>query len=166
MANSTAITDYLGQGLLSARPTTPPVATTVLSIYYATDKEQTYQYDWVLGAWVTLGGNNFRFGFFIGGVPTSSQLLFSWKFTDAVKFPTNLTGGEFSIAVNPTSSFTLTLNKNGSSIGTVVFSTAGAPTVTVTATSFAIADVFTVVAPGTVDATASGINFAIKAQYA
>ena len=42
---STLITDYLGKGLLSARPATPPVASNALAIYFATDIAQLSEYD-------------------------------------------------------------------------------------------------------------------------
>lgn len=52
MTASTLITDYIAYGLLSARPTTPPVASGVSSMYYATDTTTLYIWD---GTWNIAG---------------------------------------------------------------------------------------------------------------
>lgn len=55
MANSTSIIDYMGEGLASARPTTPPVSSAALAFYYSTD---TTTLDlWNGSAWVAVAGS-------------------------------------------------------------------------------------------------------------
>jgi hypothetical protein len=53
MSSGTIITDYLGRGLLSARPATPPVPTGGTGFYYATDVTTTYV--WTGSAWASVG---------------------------------------------------------------------------------------------------------------
>lgn len=80
------------------------------------------------------------------------------------KLPIALSGSNFYIGTNPTGTMTWTLYKNGSSIGTIAFSTIGVATVTFTvAASFAVGDVLTVQAPSSVDATGADIGFNIAA---
>ena len=52
MAESTLLTDYMGRGLASARPTSLSVATNALALYYATDTS-TWAY-WNGSGWTTL----------------------------------------------------------------------------------------------------------------
>lgn len=48
--------DYLGEGLFSARPVTPNLATGALGLYYATDTNTLYAWDG--SAWDTVGGGS------------------------------------------------------------------------------------------------------------
>ena len=52
MASSTLIGDYIGYGLHSARPTTPPSAAGVAPIYYETDTTTAFQ--WNGSAWIAI----------------------------------------------------------------------------------------------------------------
>ena len=54
MSSGTIITDYLGRGLLSAIPATPPIPTGGTGFYYATDV--TTLYVWNGSAWTAVGG--------------------------------------------------------------------------------------------------------------
>lgn len=54
--SSTLITQYLGQGLLSAKPGTPSVATGCIGLYYATDTNAFLVY--ANGAWQAAGGTD------------------------------------------------------------------------------------------------------------
>lgn len=49
------ITDYLGSGLLSARPASPSVPSGGTALYYATDTAAAYV--WTGSAWVTMSGS-------------------------------------------------------------------------------------------------------------
>ena len=56
---STLITDYIGEGLATNRPTTPPIAPSALGLYYATDTGQFSLWNgsgWVNVLLVTSGG--------------------------------------------------------------------------------------------------------------
>jgi hypothetical protein len=54
MSSGTIITDYLGRGLLSARPATPPVPAGGMGFYYATDVVTLFLWDG--SAWQPVGG--------------------------------------------------------------------------------------------------------------
>lgn len=58
---SSILTDYLGQGPASARPTSPPIGTTALALYYADDTGVLSLWDTATSAWVTVssGGTPF-----------------------------------------------------------------------------------------------------------
>lgn len=92
---------------------------------------------------------------FVPGTMSNAQLLFRLKTTRAFTLPINLTGSFVTANTAATASTTLTLKKNGSSIGTAVFAISGT-TATLTfsaAVSFASGDVLTIEGPATADAT-------------
>lgn len=96
------------------------------------------------------------------GKPGNSQ-QYSFIASRAFQLPASLTGSKAWIGTNPTATLTMTLNKNGSSIGTVVFSTSGVPTITfASAVTFAIGDVLTIVAPASADATGADIALTLN----
>lgn len=100
----------------------------------------------------------------ISGLPGASQNI-PIVMNQAITVPISLTGSNFAIGTNPTSTMTFVLKKNGSSIGSVAFSTGGSATVTFTAAvSFAIGDVFTITAPGSQDATGADVSLNFKAS--
>jgi len=73
MTASTLITDYLGAGLASARPATPPVAVGALALFYATDTGALSR--WTGAAWadvltVGVGGPTWTSG---TSAPSSTQ---------------------------------------------------------------------------------------------
>ena len=66
-----------------------------------------------------------------------------------------------------TASTTLTVSKNGTSIGTIVFAAAGTTgTFSGTTTSFAVSDVLTISAPSTADTTLSDVGISLVATLA
>jgi hypothetical protein len=100
---------------------------------------------------------------FFGGKPTATELVFKHSFRRQLKLVASLTGSKFLIDTNPTATMTWTINKNGSSVGTVAFSTSGVPTVTFSSdVTFAVDDTLSITAPGSVDATGADITFALK----
>lgn len=101
---------------------------------------------------------------FFGGVLGASEKLARIVADRAFTLPVDLAGSQAAIGINPDSTLTLTLLKNGASIGTVTFSTIGAPTITVaSSTAFSVGDVFGVDAPASADASGADISLAIKA---
>jgi hypothetical protein len=55
MASSSLITDYLGRGALSGRPSHPNIPPGAIAVYYATDTGGYYTYNG--SAWVLIGGS-------------------------------------------------------------------------------------------------------------
>lgn len=56
MAASTKLSDYLGVGLAAARPATPPIGTSLIAFYYATDTSALSVY--ANGAWSAVGAGS------------------------------------------------------------------------------------------------------------
>lgn len=93
------------------------------------------------------------FGFFFSGKPSGSQVIFEMQLQKAIKLPASLTGSQIGTNTNPTSDWTMTLLKNGVSIGTIKF-TGGTGAVTITFTStvaFAIGDKFQITGQSVAD---------------
>jgi hypothetical protein len=101
-----------------------------------------------------------------GAMGNSQKLIAAYKFATSATLPASLTGSSFVALVAATASTTVTLYKNGASIGTLVWAAAGTvPTVTfTTATTFAIGDYFQVIGPATADATLADIGLTFKAS--
>lgn len=101
--------------------------------------------------------------FCFSGMPGTSQTV-EVVAVRSYQLPASLTGSQFKIGVNPTSTMTFSLTKNGSSIGSVAFSTAGSPTVTfASAVTFSAGDVLGIVAPNPQDATGANVGFSFEA---
>lgn len=99
---------------------------------------------------------------FYPGVLANSAVLLRHVAVRAWSLPTNASGSALSAGTAATGSTTLTLKKNGSSIGTAVVSASGTTAAfTVTATSFAATDVLTVEGPGTADATLANVALSL-----
>lgn len=98
------------------------------------------------------------------GLPGSGALVFLFTARMTINFAGNFAGSEGSVGVNPTSTATYTVNKNGSSIGTIVVSTGGVVTFTTTsgtAKSLASGDRMTITAPSPQDATLADVAITI-----
>lgn len=101
---------------------------------------------------------------FISGTMVNAQELLRMNVVRAFTLPINLTGSLAKSGVAATGSTTVTLNKNGSSIGTLVWSAAGT-TAAITfaaAVSFAVGDTFTITGPATFDATLANVGIDLK----
>lgn len=92
-------------------------------------------------------------------VPTNSQTLLVVNIVRPMTLPEDLDDGVFpsicTVGVAPTADTTLTLRKNGGSIGTLVFHTDQTVTTTITATSFVASDQLSITAQASADATAA-----------
>lgn len=100
---------------------------------------------------------NISLGFVISGKPSASQNIL-YAFNYSATMPTSLTGGVFKIGTNPTGTMTFTLTKNGSSIGSIAFSTLGVATPTFASpVSVVSGDLLEITAPGSQDATGADV---------
>lgn len=97
---------------------------------------------------------------FIPDTFDAGQVLYAHVFTDAVTFQSNL-DGLAGAEVASTGTATVNVTKNGTSIGSLTYSTSATGTFSVTATSFAVGDILRFVAPATADATLAGVRFNI-----
>lgn len=93
------------------------------------------------------------------GTYTANQELYFSTPVRNVTLPAALAGSNIGCRQNPTSTATVTLKKNGSSIGTVSISTSGVPTVTfTTAVTFnGTSDTFSMTAQASPDPTFAGL---------
>lgn len=100
---------------------------------------------------------------FVEAVMTNGETLFSLVATRAFRIPSGAAGSAGKAGVAATASTTVTLTKNGSSFGTLVWAIAGtAATVTVSAdTDFAVGDVLAILGPATADATLSAVAISL-----
>ena len=105
---------------------------------------------------------------FFSGKPTASQVIYGYVFPAFGRLPKNLPLSQIVITVAATASTVLTINKNGSSIGTATFAISGT-TATFSFTNdvtFAKGDTLTIVAPGSADATAANFIISLVPQLA
>lgn len=102
----------------------------------------------------------------IPGVMTNNMLVIGLDAVRTFTIPISLTGSTGKAGVAATGSTTLTLNKNGSPIGTLVWSPSGttAAKTFASAVSFAVGDIFTLTGPATADATLADIRISLKAK--
>lgn len=105
------------------------------------------------------GGQPYDLNVFISGVMSNNQEVFRHNAVRPYTLPSGLTGSIFTAGVAATASTTLTIKKNGSSIGTLVWAISGTvPTVTFASpVSFAVTDVLTIEGPATADTTLANI---------
>ena len=102
---------------------------------------------------------------FIPGQPEEDAQLLRLKADRAFTIPTNAAGSQSDAAVAADANTVITLEKNGSSFGTLTFSAASTVGVwAVSATSFAIGDVLGIVGPSAADAALEGITFTIQGE--
>lgn len=101
------------------------------------------------------------------GQPTASLIVGMYTFTSTVTFPGNFAGAQGKVVgTNPASTATFTVNKNGSSVGSVAISTGGVFTFTSTsgaAVTFNAGDEMTVIAPGSPDASLATFSMSFPA---
>lgn len=103
---------------------------------------------------------------FVPGTMVANQLLYRMKATRAFTLKAGLPGSYASATVAATASTTVTLKKNGTSIGTAVWSAAGVDAAFTFAAdvAFAAADVLTVEGPASPDATLANVSFDLIGQ--
>lgn len=122
-----------------------------------------------------LGLNKRLFGFSIlASAPTASEVLFAWTppSGETVTIPGNLSSATYmktSSGSNPASTYTMTIMKNGSSVGTIAISTSGVVTyATTSGASISLVggtDVLEIVAPSSTDSGAVGYTFNMQGTY-
>lgn len=96
------------------------------------------------------------------GKPLAGQLLARYLFTYAASISESLTAAKCRVAA--AASTTFTLKKNGTSIGTAIFASAGTTaTVDLTSTSiaFAVGDVLTIEAPAVQDTSLEDLSLTV-----
>jgi len=98
---------------------------------------------------------------FAGGTLSTNEVLFRYEFTSAATLPAGLTGSQGSSGTAATGSPALSIRKNGTQFATATWSGTEPTFAAASATSFAINDVLSVVAPSTADATLADVNISL-----
>jgi hypothetical protein len=145
------------------------IAPRVGMVVYVVLTDEVLQYGvsttgWATPSWVgTTPVNPYDVGSMGTGVPTASLVMMRYPFPRQVVFPAGLTGSRGVAEVAATAQTDFDIKKNGSSVGTMRFA-ASATTATfimASQTTFVAGDILRVVAPGTPDATLSGVGFGL-----
>lgn len=106
-------------------------------------------------------GNPYVLSFDAPGVPADDMIVFHHTFRMAVNFPADMSNSAVSADVAATATTDLLLKKNTSTtVGTVRFAAAGtsATFIGFSASSWAVGDLLTLVAPATADATLADLH--------
>lgn len=99
---------------------------------------------------------------FAAGVLTASQVVARVTFNRSVQFPASLTGSNATAEAASTGTATLNIQKNGTNVGTVVYTTSATATFTMgSQTTFNAGDVMRIVGPGSADATLAGVAISL-----
>lgn len=106
----------------------------------------------------TPGDRPFDMGIYIPGKPGAAQNVLRFTAVRAFHLPINLTGSTANAAVGSSGTAVFSLEKNGSVIGSVTFTASATGVLSFTAAvDFAIGDIFSIVAPATVDSALQDI---------
>lgn len=100
-------------------------------------------------------------GFFVPGLPGAGAEVLRFKTPRAFTIVGNAAGSTGSTGVLPTGTAAFDIKKNGSSVGSISFSTLGVATFSTSAgaaVAFAVGDILTIIAPGSQDATMANIG--------
>lgn len=110
----------------------------------------------------------YNVNFSLLGTPAGgSSILALFVFTESVNFPSNYSGSAGKVGTNPTSSQSWTLNKNGSSCGTVSISTGGVVTFSSSGSvSFSSGDLLTLMGASSADATLANVDIDLQGTRA
>lgn len=109
------------------------------------------------------GSQPFDLGIYLLTKPGAGAVVLRFNAVRSFDLPSGLSGSLFTAEVASTGTATFTLKKNGSSIGTVVFTSSATGAATFASpVNFAVNDVFTIEAPGSQDATLEGIALNFK----
>jgi hypothetical protein len=108
------------------------------------------------------GAYDMRFGF--SATPTGSQVIDTVMVTRDLILPANMVGSLGQVGVNPTSTFVMDLEDDGTGIGTISVSTSGVFTFATSGgvdINIALGSVLTLVAPTTPDATVEDMTMTL-----
>jgi len=99
---------------------------------------------------------------YIAGKPTAGEVYPIFNIVRNLTLPANLAGTVATIGTNPTGALALELQKNGTVIGTITFSTSGVPTIVfVSDVSWSSGDQFRLVSPSSQDSTGAFISITL-----
>lgn len=104
------------------------------------------------------------------GPPSATELIYAERFARAVNFTANWSGSYgYDPVTNPAASFVITVKKNGSTVGTITISTAGAYTFATSggaAVSFVAGDYIEFFGPGVADTQIADLGLTLAGTAA
>lgn len=113
-----------------------------------------------------IGANVYDIGWFVAGKPTASQVVCQFIATRSVVLPQNLTGSQAKAGTASTGTVSFDIQVNGVSKGSITFTASATGTFTFSnAVTLAAADVLTVIAPGSQDATLADVRNTLLGTY-
>lgn len=99
---------------------------------------------------------------FIPGVPPDGELVARYEFIRAASFASNFTGSRASSAIASTSNAVFDIQKNGSSVGSLTFSSSATGVFsTAGVVSFAVGDILSIISPTPLDATLESVSISL-----
>lgn len=103
-------------------------------------------------------------GFFFTSTPLTDETLLLYTAVETFAFANNFGGSAGDVGTNPTSSFVLTVQKNGANVGNVTISTGGSFTFDSgnTIVSMTSGDQLKIRAPSVADATVADVSITLK----
>jgi hypothetical protein len=115
------------------------------------------------GAWTTHYDAKYDLALSITGKPAASAYVLTFIVVNAFSLPAGLSGSSAKASTSSTGTATFTINKNGSSIGTIAFAASSTGSFTFSSSqTFAAGDMLQIVAPGSQDATLANIGITLK----
>ena len=111
------------------------------------------------------GGISYNVSLFVPTLQPANSEILRYDFPDAVAFNDNFTGSKGSCRVNPTSSASYDIRRNGTSIGSATVSTSGVFTFITggtTTETFNPGDILTIISPVTQDVTLQDVNITLR----
>jgi hypothetical protein len=116
-----------------------------------------------LAAAAVAGALAWEAGVYVNGKPDAGETIVRHEFKRNVRFAANLANWDLNFGTAPTSSFVVSVKKNGTEFGTITAAaTTGAITLSGTQTDMASGDILTVVCPTPQDATAASFGLAMN----
>jgi hypothetical protein len=143
------------------------------SVSVAATEKAIFSTDGTTNSLVKIGGvavttKNYNTGFFFPGLPTASGRVGMHVIAEAggVSFPSGLGNSRAKAKTASTGTATFDIQKNGASVGSLVFTTSATGVFTfASTTAFAQGDLLEIIAPGSQDATLADIAVTIQGTY-
>lgn len=105
-----------------------------------------------------------RYALYASLQPGAGETLVRYIITDDIIFPGSLSGSRGVALIPSVGSAVFSIQRNGVQFGTATFNASTSATFAGAQTTFADGDILSIVAPGSVDATLSGISITLEAS--
>jgi hypothetical protein len=101
-------------------------------------------------------------GVFFPGTFANAQVMLYLKLERNVTFSAQFSPSTAVCQVNPTGAVSVSILKNGTSVGSIAFSTGGVATFSGSAVTFSVGDILEITAPATADATFANVGIILS----